>query len=513
MDRVLIYPSAIPQDLDLLNTNKNTMVSLGMLMQAIFGTSTYVDGLNCTPTAPASLSVNVEGGSIYSLEEIDATAYGSIAADTTDQIVKQGIIIGSTNFATPAPGTVGQSVVYLVQAAFQETDGGSTVLPYYNSSDPSSPYSGPANSGQPQNTVRQDICHLSLKTGVAATTGTQVTPAPDAGYVGLWAITVANGQSTVTSGNIVQLSTAPFISPKLTGMIAAIQAGSQNFAHDTSGVANTITIALNPAVAQLTDGMRVWVKVANNQTGATVINTNDLGNVSAVNQDGTALANGTLKGNGIYPFVYDANGTRWQLETVGSGTFLTSANNLSDVANAATALGNLGGAPLASPALTGTPTAPTATAGTNTTQIATTAFVANATTKNTYQATPADPTGTTSTTGVMMGLGGTLTPTRSGKVMIMISGDQQNSSGSDFGAVQLYYGTGTAPTNGAALTGTAISGKVNGATDSTHADPFCVQAIVSGLTLNTPIWFDLAVAAVIGGTTSAKNLSISAFEL
>jgi len=61
-----------------------------------------------------------------------------------------------------------------------------------------------------------------------------------------------------------------------------------------------------------------------------------------------------------------------------SSSALAVSNNLSDVANAATALSNLGGAGLASPAFTGTPTAPTATAGTNTTQLATTAFVGTA---------------------------------------------------------------------------------------------------------------------------------------
>jgi len=61
-----------------------------------------------------------------------------------------------------------------------------------------------------------------------------------------------------------------------------------------------------------------------------------------------------------------------------SSSSLAVSNNLSDVANAATALSNLGGAGLASPAFTGTPTAPTATAGTNTTQLATTAFVGTA---------------------------------------------------------------------------------------------------------------------------------------
>jgi len=61
-----------------------------------------------------------------------------------------------------------------------------------------------------------------------------------------------------------------------------------------------------------------------------------------------------------------------------SSSSLAVSNNLSDVANAATALSNLGGVGAASPAFTGTPTAPTATAGTNTTQLATTAFVGTA---------------------------------------------------------------------------------------------------------------------------------------
>ena len=57
-------------------------------------------------------------------------------------------------------------------------------------------------------------------------------------------------------------------------------------------------------------------------------------------------------------------------------TPLSPANNLSEVASAATSRSNIGAAALASPTFTGTPAGPTATAGTNTTQLATTAFVA-----------------------------------------------------------------------------------------------------------------------------------------
>ena len=59
MDRILVYPGSIPLDTDILNTNRNSMVALGYLAQAILGTGTIVDGLACSPTAPASLTVSV----------------------------------------------------------------------------------------------------------------------------------------------------------------------------------------------------------------------------------------------------------------------------------------------------------------------------------------------------------------------------------------------------------------------------------------------------------------------
>ena len=83
MDRQIVYPGAIPLETDLLNTNKNAMIGLSKLAAAILGTSTFLNGLACTPTGPASLQVYVAPGEIYSLQNIDGTAYSSIAADTT----------------------------------------------------------------------------------------------------------------------------------------------------------------------------------------------------------------------------------------------------------------------------------------------------------------------------------------------------------------------------------------------------------------------------------------------
>src|SRR5438309_1082651 len=71
-------------------------------------------------------------------------------------------------------------------------------------------------------------------------------------------------------------------------------------------------------------------------------------------------------------------------------------------------------------------------------------------------ATPADPTGTTDTTGKMMGLAIAVTPLVTGRLKIFVSGSAANNTINDGAAVQIRYGTGTAPVNGAALTGTAV---------------------------------------------------------
>lgn len=215
MDRPIIYPGAIPQDTDLLSTNRNTLIALGKLMQDILGTATVVSGLPCTQTVVASLAVLVGPGDIYSLQNVDGTAYGSLAADTTDQILKQGIQLGSVTLGTPAPVTAGQSINYLIEASYQDADSVPVVLPYYNASNPAVPFSGPGNSGAPQNTQRKGTVVMQAKAGIPATTGTQTTPTADAGFIGLYVVTVANGQATVTSANITTLLGAPFLNLNL----------------------------------------------------------------------------------------------------------------------------------------------------------------------------------------------------------------------------------------------------------------------------------------------------------
>jgi hypothetical protein len=170
-----------------------------------------------------------------------------------------------------------------------------------------------------------------------------------------------------------------------------------------------------------------------------------------------------------------------------------------------------------SPTLTGTPVVPTAAVNTNTAQVANTAFVMSEINKSTFQAQPADPTPTTSAAGVMMGLAGSITPSRSGKVMVTISGDMDVAGANNAMRAQIYTGTGAAPANGAALTGTARGSnpqQTNGGGAGIVRTPFSCQSIITGLAIGTPVWLDLAVSSV-GGVASARvrNISITAVEV
>jgi hypothetical protein len=135
-----------------------------------------------------------------------------------------------------------------------------------------------------------------------------------------------------------------------------------------------------------------------------------------------------------------------------------------------------------------------------------------------YQATPADPTGTTNTTGLMMGLAGVTTPLFSGRLLIMVAGNLTNNTGTagNGAKAQIRYGTGAAPTNGGALAGTTAGGFVSAVLmRATASDPvpFALHAIVTGLTIGADYWIDLALAAIVAGTGQAKNLSISVTEI
>jgi len=199
MDRNIVYPGSLPQDTDILQPQRNALVALGQLAEAIMGSGTWIKGLGCIPGS--ALSVVVQPGHIYTPQPTDAGVYGSLASDG-HTIMKWAALKDTATLNTPAPTTAGQSINYLVQIRYLEADGNPAVLPYYNASAPATPLSGPGNAGTAQNTTRNAVCDVQILVGTAATTGTQTTPTAGAGFSPLAVVTVDYGQTTIVSGNI-----------------------------------------------------------------------------------------------------------------------------------------------------------------------------------------------------------------------------------------------------------------------------------------------------------------------
>lgn len=342
MDRQIVYPGAIPLETDLLNTNRFTMIAIAKLAASVMGSNTYLNGLACTASSPASMVINIAPREIYSLQNIDSTAYSSLPADTAHSILKQGILLSATSFTLAAPSIAGQSINYLIQVAFQDVDSGATVLPYYNASNPSQAYSGPNNSGIAQNTIRSGVCSVSVKTGVSATTGSQVTPSPDAGYVGAYVVTVNQGQTTITSTSINLAPNAPFL-PK-NGLVSGIQSNTMNYSADT-GTANNYVASYFPAVTQLTDGLRLTFKAKNSNTASSTFSPNGLASAPIYTRVAGALTGGEIAQNKIMEVEWNSTLSAWTLIS-GSDPLSLSAlqksANLSDLASPQTALTNLG---------------------------------------------------------------------------------------------------------------------------------------------------------------------------
>jgi hypothetical protein len=112
----------------------------------------------------------------------------------------------------------------------------------------------------------------------------------------------------------------------------------------------------------------------------------------------------------------------------------------------------------------------------------------------------AAPTGTTSVTLVMMGLGGTFayTPAGSGNVLVTVTGQLYMTTAVVYAVLGCRYGTGTAPVNGAAVTGTRFGSSADTnvrapVVGSTTPAGFAFTALLA-LTPATAHWFDLALA-------------------
>lgn len=88
-----------------------------------------------------------------------------------------------------------------------------------------------------------------------------------------------------------------------------------NFLTDT-GAANALAVTLPANITgALTNGLPIQVKVAANNSGATVLNYNATGNANVINLDGSALSANQLQANSIVLMQYSSGSAGWILQT------------------------------------------------------------------------------------------------------------------------------------------------------------------------------------------------------
>jgi hypothetical protein len=135
-------------------------------------------------------------------------------------------------------------------------------------------------------------------------------------------------------------------------------------------------------------------------------------------------------------------------------------------------------------------------------------------TSATLQVTPTIPTGTSSTSVVMMGLGSTckITPVFSSRVKVLFIGVSTNSTTGQVTDMRVFFGTGSAPANGVAQTGTQVGTFVlSQAASSGDNNSFTNGGLVTGLTPGVPVWFDIGMN-VSGGTGSIITVACTLEE-
>lgn len=132
-----------------------------------------------------------------------------------------------------------------------------------------------------------------------------------------------------------------------------------------------------------------------------------------------------------------------------------------------------------------------------------------------YSGSVLHPVGSSNTSFVMAGMAGSITPRTTGNVLLSLNAVCKISVANDAIGFNINYGTGTAPSNGAANTGTQAGAEV--ANNAYTAGPFMncsTTTLVTGLTLGTTYWIDVSyqVIGAGGSTATLTNAQLSAIE-
>ena len=134
---------------------------------------------------------------------------------------------------------------------------------------------------------------------------------------------------------------------------------------------------------------------------------------------------------------------------------------------------------------------------------------ANLGSKASLQTEPAAPSSITTASTVMMGLAIPFTPAIGSSALIIISGNSNTAANN--AQLQIAIGTGTAPSNGDAATGTGLGQTFD--LQPVSACGYSLNGIASGLTPGTPIWVDIQANSNGTAALYLQRLNVSIIEL
>jgi len=230
MDRPILYPQSQVRTYDSLSGYEDNLIALSNLFADLGRSSPALAGF--APSYNGNLTVTFAAGRIYQSAQVDNSVYGSLPQNTVT-VIQQGQNPIQTLTFTTAGLSSGQSQWVLVEVAYAQADvvpaGDPTsgVLTYANPANPTQPYIGPNNAGTPQPTLRNAQANIQLKYGTAATTGSEVTPAVDAGYVPMYLVLLTFGQTSIVAANLFVAGPAvtpnppTYVAPFFSGMAGA----------------------------------------------------------------------------------------------------------------------------------------------------------------------------------------------------------------------------------------------------------------------------------------------------
>ncbi len=141
---------------------------------------------------PSTNLIRISPGAIYESRAISTTV--------TETIMKQALLTDTTDFVLTSPVTGGTSIVYTIEGTFVElttSNMATTALPNLDSTNTYLP-----------STLTHGELKLTMVTGVAATSGTEVPAATTAGKFAIYNITLTQG---VTNPTVALHASAPYV--------------------------------------------------------------------------------------------------------------------------------------------------------------------------------------------------------------------------------------------------------------------------------------------------------------